>query len=136
MLMTALALASAALLGAHPIIGAQDAAARATFSVCASQVEQVAIRARDDRFVVTIQLTPKASEEWAALTREQLTHPVRVKVGSVLLVEAEVRTPVASGLIEVARTDRGSAEDLQSIVQAAPESPCGADGRRVDGVPR
>lgn len=115
MLMTALALASGALLGAHPIIGPQDAAARATFSVCASQVEQVAVRARDDRFVVTIQLTPKASEEWAALTREELGRFVQVKVDSVLLVEAEVRTPVASGLIEVARMDRGSAEDLQTI---------------------
>lgn len=131
MMMTPFALASVGLSGMHPIIEVQDDVAAATFSVCASQVEQVAVSARDDRFVVTIQLTPKASEEWAALTREELGRFVRVKVGSVLLVEAEVRTPVASGLIEVARMDRGSAEDLRTIVRGAPESPCGADGRRV-----
>ena len=74
-------------------------------------------------------MTQAASTEWAAFTTDQVAGRVQIKVGSVVLVEAQVQTSVESGLIEMARPDRVSAEALRTLVQGAPESPCGADGR-------
>ena len=107
---------------------AQDPGEPTVFSVCGSQVQGVTLRVSGNQFLVTIQLAQDASDDWEAFTTEHLAHLVQVKAGSVLLVEAQLRTPVPSGLIEIARPDRASAEDLHAVVQAAPESPCGAEG--------
>lgn len=80
-----------------------------------------------DRFMVTVRLTEPASTEWTALTTQQVARRVQVRVGSVVLVEAQVQTPILSGVIEIARPDQVSAEALRTVVQDAPESPCGAD---------
>ena len=123
----ALILGSAALLGVNAVTLAQDPGTPATFSVCASQVEDVTLRSSGDQFLVTVRLTQEASDDWAAFTTAQLARLVHVKVGTALLVEAEVRAPVSSGLIEVARPDRASAEESHAAVRAAPESPCGTE---------
>ena len=113
----------------NAVAPAQDPVTPPTFFVCALQVQDITLRSSGDRFIVTVQLTEAASTEWAAFTTEQVARLVQVRVGSVVLVEAEVQTPVESGLIEVARPDRVSAEAARTAVQGAPESPCGADGR-------
>jgi hypothetical protein len=104
---------------------AQDPGEPTVFSLCESQVEDVTLRTSGDQLLVTIQLTRDASDEWEAFTTEHLARTVQVKAGSAMLVEAQVRTPVESGLVEIARPDRASAEGLMAVIRAAPESPCG-----------
>lgn len=95
--------------------------------MCAPQVEDTTLRSSGDRFIVTVQLTDAASRAWAAFTAQRVAQRVQVRVGSVVLVEAEVQTPIESGVIEIARLDQESAEALRTVIQEAPESPCGAD---------
>ena len=112
---------------AAPLV-AQEAAQLPTFQLCKDNVAEVSARQVDERFLVTVRLTDAGTEHWAAFTTEYLARQVRVKVGTVPLVEAQVRTPISSGLVEIARPDSESAEALREAIEAAPESPCGADG--------
>ena len=106
---------------------AQESAESPTFHLCEASIAEVAVRQSGERFLVTVHLTEVGTEHWAAFTTEHVARQVRVNVGSVLLIEAQVRTPITSGLIDVTRSDRVSAEDVREIIEGAPKAPCGAD---------
>lgn len=98
-----------------------------TFYLCESNVAEVSTSRSGQRFLVTVRLTEVGTEHWAAFTTEHVARQVRVHAGSVLLIEAQVQTPITSGLLEIARPDSVSAEDVRQVVEGAPETPCGAD---------
>ena len=108
---------------------AQDPVTARRFLCVGPQVDDLGLHPSGDRFIVTVQLTEAASREWAAFTTHQVARRVQVKLGSHVLVEARVQTPIESGVLEIARPDQVSAEALRTVIQGAPESPCGADGR-------
>lgn len=109
---------------------AQESGQPPTFYLCEGNIAEVSARQADERFLLTVRLTEAGTEHWAAFTTEHLARHVRVKVGSVLLVEAQIQATIPSGLIEIARSDSGSAETLREATEAAPASPCGASGSR------
>ena len=119
-------LASAVLVGTTLAVNAHVLVQPPTFYLCEANVADISTRRSDERFLVTVRLTKVGTEQWAAFTTERVTHQVQVNVGPVLLIEAEIRTPITSGLLEIARVDRASAEDVREAIVDAPEYPCGA----------
>ena len=98
-----------------------------TFYLCEANVADISTSRSDERFLVTVRLTDVGTEQWVAFTTGHISRQVHVNVGSVLLIEAEIRTPITSGLLEIARVDRASAEDVREAIADALASPCGAD---------
>jgi preprotein translocase subunit SecD len=105
---------------------AQELPQSPTYYLCAENVAEVSARESGGQFLITVRLTEAATKQWTAFTIEYVARHVRVMVASVLLVEAEVRTPITSGLIEIARPDSASAEELRQAIEGAPEEPCGS----------
>jgi preprotein translocase subunit SecD len=96
------------------------------YSICQNNIAKAFVYSQDDYHAVDIQLTPKATEEFSKLTKENIGRRLEILFKNEVVLSAIIMDKIGSGGIRLnAMSEKEANKLLNNILNHVPEQPCG-----------
>jgi preprotein translocase subunit SecD len=96
------------------------------YALCQDNIKSVFINSHEDNVTLNIQLTESATKEFSELTGNNIKSILTILLNDQVIISTIIHAQIDSGVMGPNVESLDEAEELkQSILNNAPESPCG-----------